>query len=407
MALMLIVRGVPRIRSGRSSAARIDGVGARARQQRAARGIAPRADERRQAGDRADRVAAAGVALQPVVHANRRRLRRRVLARKLRHGLRRRCRRCRRRARGGYSAARAAQRVEAQRVARDVIVVEEILGDQHVHHAERERGVRAGHERDVLVALLRGLAAIGIDRDQLRAAALRFLRARPEMQIGDDRIAAPDEDQPALVEVLDVGAHRRADRRGPAGLAGRRADRAIEQRCAEPVEEAAVHRPVLQQSHRPGIGIRNDRLRAVGRARDLAETRGDRVERLVPADALEAPFALAARRVSSDAARARWNTSARDTARPSCTACRRSAGGRPRRECRSARPSSTVTSIAQVSGQSCGHAPRTTRRVGKGSRGIGRRLRWTIDIMNGCRADPKCRAFPGSAGWVAPVFFEP
>ncbi len=95
-------------------------------------------------------------------------------------------------------------------------------------------------------------------------------------------------------ELLDVGAHRGADRRDPSRLAGRRTDRPVEQRRAEAMKEAAIHRAVLQQAHRPGVRIRHDRLRTVGRGRDRAEPRGDRVERLVPGDALEAAFTLRA-----------------------------------------------------------------------------------------------------------------
>ena len=188
----------------------------------------------------------------------------------------------------------AAQRIESDRVSVDVVVIDEILRDQHVHHAERERGVGARNERHVLVALFRGLAAIRVDGDELRAAALRFLRLPPEVQIGNDRIAAPDQDQPAVRELLDVRPHRRADGRDPAGLAGGRADGAVEQRRAEPVEEAAIHRAVLQEPHRSRVGVRDDRLRAVGRSGDRAEPGRDGVERLVPGDALEAAFALPA-----------------------------------------------------------------------------------------------------------------
>ncbi len=163
-----------------------------------------------------------------------------------------------------------------------------------MHHAERQRRVRARHQREVLVALVGGGAAVGVDRDQRRAAAFRLLRAGPEMQVRHDRVAAPDEDQLAVRELLDVGAHRRPDRGDPAGLARRRADRAVEQRRAEPVEEAAVHRAVLQQPHRSRVGIGDDGLRTVARGGDRREFRGDRVERLVPADSLEAAFTLAA-----------------------------------------------------------------------------------------------------------------
>ncbi len=145
----------------------------------------------------------------------------------------------------------------------------------------------------MLVALGRRGAAVRVDRDEPRAAPLRFLRARPEVHVGRDRIAAPDQDQPAVLELLEVHAEGSADGRGPAGLAGGRTDRAVEQRRAQPMEEAAVHRAVLQQAHRAGVAVRQDGLRAVGRRGDVREPVGDGRERLVPRDAREAAFALA------------------------------------------------------------------------------------------------------------------
>ena len=97
-----------------------------------------------------------------------------------------------------------------------------------------------------------------------------------------------------VFELLEVGADRCADRRGIACLAGGRADRAIEQRRAELVKKTPVHRAALQQSHRAGIAVGQDRLRAIGRVGDRLEARSDRVERFVPAYALEAAFALGA-----------------------------------------------------------------------------------------------------------------
>ena len=254
---MLIVRGVPRDEVGPLERMRVDRIGARRREQRAAGGIAPRADQRRQAGDRAHGVAAAGDALHAVVDADRGGLGRAVVARE-RHDLRRpRCRRSRPRAPASIRCARARQRVEARPCSdRRSRGRRGPSRDQHVHDAERERGVGAGHQRDVLVAFLGGRAAIGIDRDELRAAPLGFLRARPEVQVRRDRVAAPDQDQPAVLVLLDVHPDRRADHRGPAGLAGGRADRAVEQRRAEPVEEAPVHRRVLQEAHRARVAVR-------------------------------------------------------------------------------------------------------------------------------------------------------
>ena len=186
------------------------------------------------------------------------------------------------------------QRVEAHRVAIDVVAVDELLGDQHVHQAVGECCVGAGHQRDVLVTLLGRRAAIRVDGDQPRTAALGFLRARPEVQVRRDRVAAPDQDQPAVLVLLDVHPDRRADHGAPASLAGGSADRAVEQRRAETVEEAPVHRAVLQIAHRARVAVGHDGLRTVGRGRDAGEARRNLVERLVPRDAGEAAFAFAA-----------------------------------------------------------------------------------------------------------------
>ena len=118
--------------------------------------------------------------------------------------------------------------------------------------------------------------------------------------------------------------------------------------------------------------------------------RRDRVERFVPARCARSGLRPSCRRVASGAARARPNTCARGSARPSCRACRRSGGwsGAPRTSI--ARPSSTVTSIAHVSGQSCGQAPRTTVRVGDGVEG--HRLRVGIRTRHypRVRVPPEC-----------------
>ena len=94
----------------------------------------------------------------------------------------------------------------------------------------------------------------GAARDRCRRASRRrlgLLDERPEVQVRGDRVAAPDDDQPALGEVL------RACRPWPPNVAatpaaGRRADRAVEQRRAEAVEEARRHALALHHPHRAG-----------------------------------------------------------------------------------------------------------------------------------------------------------
>src|SRR5690348_12859899 len=101
----------------------------------AARRVAPRTYERREAGDGARRDAAARMALHAVVQADRRRLDRAVVARKLddllgletadtRHALRR-----------IFGEHPLFQPLVAKRVALDIVAVDETLAFQHVHQA--------------------------------------------------------------------------------------------------------------------------------------------------------------------------------------------------------------------------------------------------------------------------------
>ena len=53
-----------------------------------------------------------------------------------------------------------------------------------------------------------------------------------------------------------------------------------------------IHGIALNEAERARVGVGEDRLRAVGGIPDGAELRGDFVERFVPGDALESPFAF-------------------------------------------------------------------------------------------------------------------
>ncbi len=259
------------------------------REQDAARRVAPGPDQRGQAGDGARGHAAAGVPLHAVVEADRRRLRRAVVARELNDLLDRQAAGLRRPL-GGILLDLFLQFFVAQGVPGNIVRIDQALGDQHVHHAERERAVGAGQRRDVLRALLRGQAAVGIDGDDLGAAPLGFLRARPEVQVRGDRVGAPDQDQPGILVVLRVHAVAAAEGRLDARLARGRTQGALQLRGAQLVEEAPVHRAVLQHAHGAGIAERQDGLRILGGER--LQARGDLIQRLVPADAPEFAAAL-------------------------------------------------------------------------------------------------------------------
>ena len=145
----------------------------------------------------------------------------------------------------------------------------------------------------MLRALLRREAAVRIDGHHLRPTPLGFLHSRPQVQVRDDRVCTPQDDQSRLVEALGIHADRAAERRFEAELAGTRAQRAVEQRRTEAMEEAPVHRAVLHHPHRAGIAAGQDGLGILGSER--LQARGDLVERFVPADPLELPLALLSR----------------------------------------------------------------------------------------------------------------
>src|SRR5205085_4278172 len=186
------------------------------------------------------------------------------------------------------------ERLEPERVARDVVAIQKILRDERVHHAQRQCGIGSRQRCEVTMAFLSREAAVRIDRDERCPAALCFLDAAPQMQIGDDRIRAPDQNQLRVLELLEVGADRSADRRSVAFLAGGRTDRSVEKRRAQAVEEAPVHRRGLHEAHRSRVAVRQNRLRAVARRRDLPEALGDGIECVVPRNALETTAALRA-----------------------------------------------------------------------------------------------------------------
>jgi hypothetical protein len=112
------------------------------------------------------------------------------------------------------------------------------------------------------------LSAVAVRQGSMaiRRAPRRFrlLRQAPEVQVGDDAVAAPEDDQPRIDDVFGVEADAAADRRPVAHRAGAGADRPVELRGAETVEEAAVHRPVAEQAGVAGVAVGNDRLGAVG-----------------------------------------------------------------------------------------------------------------------------------------------
>src|SRR5205814_1006357 len=92
--------------------------------------------------------------------------------------------------------------------------------------------------------------------------------------------------------LLRIVAGHLPERRAPAAVGGRHADRAVEAAGAKRVKER-VARVELHLPHRAGVRERQDGLRPV-RGRDAAPPACDLGERLVPGDRFEPAFALGA-----------------------------------------------------------------------------------------------------------------
>ena len=141
---------------------------ARGRKQDATRGITPGADQGRQAG----------VTIETVVGADRRRPRRTVGTRQLDDFLLG-------DAADGSDPRRwviayaFGQRIVAERVSGNVIGIDQVLGHQHMHQPQGQGGVGTRQRRNMHMALLGGRRAEGVDRHQAGAAPLCFLDARP------------------------------------------------------------------------------------------------------------------------------------------------------------------------------------------------------------------------------------
>ena len=132
-------------------------------------------------------------------------------------------------ARGRPLRRALAQRLGADGVALDVVAVLEAVAEDHVHHAQGQRGVGTRQQRQVLVRLLRGARAEGIDGDELRAPPPRLLDEGPEVDVRADDVGAPGHDEPGVDHRLGIEAHGLADGDLDAGRARAGADRAVEE----------------------------------------------------------------------------------------------------------------------------------------------------------------------------------
>ena len=199
--------------------------------------------------------------------------------------------------RGGPSRiARAQMRFQFARrvgVFVQVIPIGFAVAEQAMHHRAGERAVGARLHQHGQVGLLHGAVHVDVDRRDLGAAFLaRVDRVRHHVDLGIDRVGAPDHHQIRLRHFARIAAGDLAGSGGKAGIgridANRRMKAGIFLGVTQPVDAVAHH-----QAHGAGIIIRPDALGAVALlARQ--EILGDQIERGIPGDAAEFARALRA-----------------------------------------------------------------------------------------------------------------
>lgn len=201
---------------------------------------APRADQRGQTGDGAHRHAAAVVTLDAVVDADRRGAGGGIVARQVNDALRRHAGDGRG-ARWRPLAHAAGKLVKPHCVARYIIIIMELLGNDDVHHRQGQRAVRARTNGKPFVGGLGSARARRVDDKDARALFARGLHKRPQMQIARQRVATPDQDQARVGKIFRRHAFGRAEGVEIALEASFGADRARQPARAHALEKARRH----------------------------------------------------------------------------------------------------------------------------------------------------------------------
>src|SRR5665213_1806898 len=185
-----------------------------------------------------------------------------------------------------------------------------------MHDRAGQRAVGAGLEQDGQVGLLHGAVHVDVDRCDLSAAFFaRAHRVRHHVDLGVDRIGAPDHHQVGLSHFARIDAGDTPDAGGKAGIGRIDADSGMEVRIffgvSQPVDAVAHH-----QAHGAGIVIRPYCFGAV-LALGSVEFLGDELERVVPGDL--AKLARASIAAPPHTSTAKRSSKARMTALPAIT----------------------------------------------------------------------------------------
>ena len=94
--------------------------------------------------------------------------------------------------------------VVAQRVFVDVVVIHQVLGDDHVHHAQRQGPVCSRADLDMPVGLLGGTSADRVDDHDFSTILLCLEDEGPGVQVRAQHVHRPDDDVFRIGEAFHV-----------------------------------------------------------------------------------------------------------------------------------------------------------------------------------------------------------
>ena len=246
----------------------------------------------------------------------------------------------------------------ADRLRREEGLVGEAVAREDVDEAQGERAVGPGPDEVGPVGEPRGLVLPGLDEQDARAAPPRLRHPGGEVQARRDGVDAPQHDEIRALHRVGVRPRGVAHDRAPAGALRRRADRPVEPRRAEPVEERHPRVP-LHEPHRARVRVREDRL---GRPRARPPRRAARRRGRAPRPSSRGETQRhPSRPVRTSGWRSRsgeWTERSYPFIFGQSVPREYGCSGSPRT--RTARPPSTSTRRPHASGQSNGHTERRT-----------------------------------------------
>ena len=147
-------------------------------------------------------------------------------------------------------------------VAAQIVAVGKAFGKQDMHHRASECAVRAGAYCQMQVSLLGGTGAVGVNDDEFGAAFFGGHRVLHDIDLGINRIAAPNDDQIGMLGGLaQVDTALATNTGDPAAVGEFNANRGMPARIAHCMTQSLYAIP-LHQTHGASIKIRPDCFRS-------------------------------------------------------------------------------------------------------------------------------------------------